>query len=57
MDLGYINARVRGMHSRLLGQKDFDVLMIQKDIPSLVSELEKHLTRTRYRKRASSTPA
>jgi len=57
MDLGYINARVRGMHSRLLGQKDFDVLMIQKDIPSLASELEKHLTRTRYRKRASSTPA
>jgi V/A-type H+-transporting ATPase subunit C len=41
MDLGYINARVRGMHSRLLGQKDFDVLMIQKDIPSLASELEK----------------
>ncbi|HPC54883.1 MAG TPA: V-type ATPase subunit [Methanolinea sp.] len=41
MDLGYINARVRGMHSRLLGPKAFDALMIQQDIPSLVSELEK----------------
>jgi len=41
MDLGYINARVRGMHSRLLGRKDFDALLIQQDIPSLASELEK----------------
>lgn len=41
MDLGYINARVRGMHSRLLGQKVFDALMVQQDIPSLVTELEK----------------
>jgi len=41
MDLGYINARVRGMHSRLLGPKAFDALMVQQDIPSLASELEK----------------
>lgn len=41
MDYGYINARVRGMHSRLLDKKGFDALMVQPDIPSLTAELEK----------------
>lgn len=40
-DYGYINARVRGMKSRLLDRKTLDSLLFQPDIDSLVRDLEK----------------
>jgi V/A-type H+-transporting ATPase subunit C len=41
MDWGYINARMRGMKSRLLDHHTLDTLVLQPDLESLVSELEK----------------
>jgi V/A-type H+-transporting ATPase subunit C len=41
MDYGYINARIRGMHSRLFDRKAYDALIIRQDIPSIITELEK----------------
>jgi V/A-type H+-transporting ATPase subunit C len=41
MDYGYANARIRGMHSRLLDRKGYEALLVQPDIPAMVSELEK----------------
>jgi V/A-type H+-transporting ATPase subunit C len=41
MDWGYINARMRGMKSRLLDHHTLDTLILQPDLESLVSELEK----------------
>lgn len=41
MDYGYINARVRGMHSVLLDKKSYDTLLISQDLPSILSEMEK----------------
>jgi len=41
MDWGYINARMRGMKSRLLDHRTLDNLILQPDLDSLVSELEK----------------
>lgn len=41
MDTGYVNARVRGMHSFLLDRKQLNSLILKPDIDSLVSELEK----------------
>lgn len=41
MDWGYINARVRGMKSRLLDHRTLDTLILQPDLESLISELEK----------------
>jgi V/A-type H+-transporting ATPase subunit C len=41
MDYGYVNARVRGMHSALLDKKAYDTLLIRQDLPSILSELEK----------------
>jgi len=41
MDWGYINARMRGMKSRLLDHHTLDNLILQPDIDSLMSELEK----------------
>jgi len=41
MDWGYINARMRGMKSRLLDHSTLDTLILQPDLDSLISELEK----------------
>jgi len=41
MDWGYINARMRGMKSRLLDHHTLDNLILQPDLDSLISELEK----------------
>ena len=41
MDWGYINARMRGMKSRLLDHHTLDTLILQPDLDSLVSEIEK----------------
>jgi len=41
VDWGYINARMRGMKSRLLDRKSLDTLILQPDIESLFGELEK----------------
>jgi V/A-type H+-transporting ATPase subunit C len=41
MDWGYINARMRGMKSRLLDHRTLDNLVLQPDLDSLASELEK----------------
>lgn len=41
MDWGYINARMRGMKSRLLDHHALDTLVLQPDLDSLIGELEK----------------
>jgi len=41
MDWGYINARMRGMKSRLLDHRALDTLILQPDLDSVISELEK----------------
>jgi V/A-type H+-transporting ATPase subunit C len=41
MDWGYTNARMRGMKSRLLDPHTLDNLVLQPDIESLISELQK----------------
>ena len=41
MDWGYINARIRGMKSRLLDHRTLDSLILQPDLDSLTGELEK----------------
>jgi V/A-type H+-transporting ATPase subunit C len=41
MDWGYINARMRGMKSRLLDHHALDTLILQPDLDSLLTELEK----------------
>ena len=41
MDWGYINARMRGMKSRLLDKRALDNLVLQPDLESLIAELEK----------------
>ncbi len=41
MDWGYINARMRGMKSRLLNKRALDTLVLQPDLASLIAELEK----------------
>jgi len=41
MDWGYINARMRGMKSRLLDRRTLDSLILQPDLDSLTGELEK----------------
>ncbi len=41
MDWGYINARMRGMKSRLLDHRTLDNLILQPDLDSLIGELEK----------------
>ncbi|WP_280896992.1 V-type ATPase subunit [Methanolinea mesophila] len=41
MDYGYANARIRGMHSRLLDRKGYEALLVQPDIPAMVTELGK----------------
>ena len=41
MEWGYINARMRGMKSRLLDHHTLDNLILQPDLDSLISELEK----------------
>ncbi|MDD4136846.1 MAG: ATP synthase A1 subunit C [Methanoregula sp.] len=45
MDWGYINARMRGMKSRLLDHHTLDNLVLQPDLDSLASELEKTVYR------------
>jgi len=41
MDWGYINARMRGMKSRLLSHHALDTLILQPDLDTLILELEK----------------
>ncbi|KQC04329.1 MAG: hypothetical protein APR53_10835 [Methanoculleus sp. SDB] len=41
MDIGYVNARVRGMKSRLLVRDELERLMHKPDIDAVVSELER----------------
>lgn len=40
MDNGYVNARVRGMYSRLLDKKSLSNLILKPDISSLITALE-----------------
>jgi V/A-type H+/Na+-transporting ATPase subunit C len=40
MDYGYINARMRGMKSRLLSHQDLDDLITKPDLESLIADLE-----------------
>jgi V/A-type H+-transporting ATPase subunit C len=40
MDYGYINARMRGMKSRLLSHRALDDLIAKPDLDSLITELE-----------------
>lgn len=41
MDYGYVNARIRGMKSRLLDRQAFEDMIFQPDLDSLISVLEK----------------
>ncbi len=41
MDYGYVNARIRGMKSRLLDRRTLEDLIFQPDLDSLISDLEK----------------
>ncbi len=40
MDYGYINARMRGMKSRLLSHRTLDDLILKPDLDSLIADLE-----------------
>jgi V/A-type H+/Na+-transporting ATPase subunit C len=40
MDYGYINARMRGMKSRLLSSRALDDLILKPDLESLIADLE-----------------
>jgi V/A-type H+-transporting ATPase subunit C len=40
MDYGYINARMRGMKSRLLSHRALDDLVLKPDLESLIADLE-----------------
>lgn len=40
MDYGYINARMRGMKSRLLSRRELDDLIAKPDLESLIADLE-----------------
>ncbi|OPX63252.1 MULTISPECIES: ATP synthase A1 subunit C [unclassified Methanoregula] len=40
MDYGYINARMRGMKSRLLSRRSLDDLIMKPDLESLIADLE-----------------
>jgi V/A-type H+-transporting ATPase subunit C len=40
MDYGYINARMRGMKSRLLSHRTLDDLIMKPDLESLIADLE-----------------
>ncbi len=41
MEYGYENARIRGMHSRLLDRKGYETLLVQPDISTMITEMEK----------------
>ena len=41
VDYGYVNARIRGMKSRLLDRHTLEDLIFQPDLDSLISGLEK----------------
>lgn len=41
MDYGYVNARIRGMKSRLLDRNSLEDLIFQPDLDSLIADLEK----------------
>jgi len=41
MDYGYVNARIRGMKSRLLDHHAFDEMLFRPDLNSVISDLEK----------------
>lgn len=40
MDYGYINARIRGMKSRLLSHRELDDLVLKPDLDTLLADLE-----------------
>lgn len=41
VDYGYVNARIRGMKSRLLSRRTLEDMIFQPDLDSLISSLEK----------------
>jgi V/A-type H+/Na+-transporting ATPase subunit C len=41
VDYGYVNARIRGMKSRLLGPEILESLILKPDIDAIITELEK----------------
>jgi V/A-type H+-transporting ATPase subunit C len=41
MDSGYVNARIKGMGSRLLDKKSLESLILKPDVESLISDLAK----------------
>ena len=41
MDYGYVNARIRGMKSRLLDRHSLDEMMFRPDLDSVIADLEK----------------
>jgi V/A-type H+-transporting ATPase subunit C len=41
VDYGYVNARIRGMKSRLLDRRSLEDMVFQPDLESLISSLEK----------------
>ena len=41
VDYGYVNARIRGMKSRLLGQELMEGLILKPDTDAIITELEK----------------
>jgi V/A-type H+-transporting ATPase subunit C len=52
VDYGYVNARIRGMKSRLLGQELLDALILKPDTDAIITELEKTPYRAEIEKAA-----
>jgi V/A-type H+-transporting ATPase subunit C len=52
VDYGYVNARIRGMKSRLLGQELLEGLILKPDTDAIITELEKTPYRAEIEKAA-----
>jgi V/A-type H+-transporting ATPase subunit C len=52
VDYGYVNARIRGMKSRLFGQELLDALILKPDTDAIITELEKTPYRAEIEKAA-----
>src|SRR5512136_390932 len=52
VDYGYVNARIRGMKSRLLGPEILESLILKPDIEAIITELEKTSYREELEKAA-----
>jgi len=50
VDYGYLNARIRGMKSRLLGQELLEGLILKPDTDAIINELEKTTYRAEIEK-------